>query len=163
MFKAFIRRLLVIVTAGLCLLPAISHSAHNDPEALAILEELEANRRLVVAENMAVAAEMPAFWELYDAYRLEIGDLEAQGFSLLAEFRDHFENLSDARANDLLLSYFELEQKILAVRKAYVSKFNAVISPKRTLRFYQVENKLDSIIQADISAVTPLISDEPES
>ena len=163
MIKAFISNLLVIAAAGLCLLPAISHSAHNDPEALAILEELEANRRLVVAENMALAAEMPAFWELYDAYRVEIADLEAQGFSLLAEFRDHFENLSDARANDLLLSYFELEQKILAVRKAYVSKFNAVISPKRTLRFYQVENKLDSIIQADISAVTPLISEEPES
>jgi len=161
MLKAFTRNFFLIATAGLCLLPAISHASHDDQEALAILKELEANRRLVVAENMTVAAEMPAFWELYDAYRLEIGDLEAQGFSLLAEFRDHFDDLTDARANDLLLSYFELEQNILAVRKEYVSKFNAVISPKRTLRFYQVENKLDSIIQADISAVTPLVSEEP--
>jgi len=54
-------------------------------------------------------------------------------------------------------TYFELEQKTLAVRQAYIGKFNAVISPKQTLRFYQIENKLAAIIQADISAVTPLV------
>ena len=92
------------------------------------------------------------FWVVYDAYRLEIGALDAEGFRLLSEFRDHFDELTDVRANKVMSSYFELEQKTLAVRKAYIGKFNTVISPKQTLRFYQIENKLDAIIQADISA-----------
>jgi len=161
MFKGYTKTLLLLSMSCLWLAPMQAHSSHNDPEALAALDELEANRRLIVAENMPVAATKPAFWEVYDAYRSEIAGLEAQGFTLLREFRDHFEDLTDARANDLLVTYLEIEQQTLTVRRAYIAKFNAVISPQKTLRFYQVENKLDSIIQADISAVTPLVPDGP--
>jgi len=163
MLNRFSRLLILLSTVGLCLLPAIASSAHNDPKTVAILEELEANRRLVVAENMTVAASMPAFWDVYDAYRSEISALQNQEFNLLSEFRDHFEDLTDPRANDLMTNYFELEQKMLAVRTAYIAKFNGVISPKKTLRFYQIESKLDSIIRSDVSSVTPLVPDEPES
>jgi hypothetical protein len=163
MFKASTRTLLLLVSAGLSLFPGIVLSAHSDSDSAAILEELEANRRLVVAENMTVAAAMPEFWAVYDAYRQEIAELEGQGFDQLREFRDHFEEIDDTRANDLLLTYFKLEQEKLTVRSAYRAKFNEVISPKKTLRFYQVESKLDSIIRSDISAVTPLVPDAPEA
>ena len=158
MLTTLTRTLLLISATSLWLLPLVAHSRHDDPGAKAIFAELEANRRLIVEENMNLTAVAePDFWAVYDSYRLEISDLEAQGFRLLSEFRDHFEDLTDARANDVMSTYFELEQKTLAVRAAYINKFNAVISAKQTLRFYQIENKLDSIIQADVSAVTPLV------
>ena len=159
MVKVLMKTLVLLATCSLWLVSTTAYSSHNDQEAAAILEQLEENRRLIVAENMNIAgAAETNFWAVYDAYRLEIGALDAEGFRLLSEFRDHFEEMTDARADKVMSSYFELEQKTLAVRKTYIGKFNAVISPKQTLRFYQIENKLDAIIQADISAVTPLVN-----
>jgi calcineurin-like phosphoesterase family protein len=158
MFNNLTKILILITASSMWLVPAITYSAHADPEAAGILEQLEGNRRLIVAENMNVEEAAEAdFWAVYDAYRLEIGALDAEGFKLLGEFRDHFDELTDDRAGNVLSSYFRLEQEILAVRQAYIGKFSAVISPKQTLRFYQIENKLDAIIHADISAVTPLV------
>jgi hypothetical protein len=158
MFNVLMKTLLLVAASSLWLIPTTAYSSHDDPKAAAILEQLEENRRLIVAENMQIAETAEAdFWAVYDAYRLEIGALDAEGFNLLGEFRDHFEELTDARADKLMSRYFELEQKTLAVRKVYIDKFNAVISPKQTLRLYQIENKVDAIIQADISAVTPLV------
>jgi len=161
MYKDLAKTLLMLFSSALWLLPMQAHSTHNAPETQAVLDELEANRRLIVEENMPIAAAKPAFWEVYDAYRSEISGLEAQSFTLLLEFRDHYEEITDGRANNLLVAYLDVEEQTLAVRRAYIAKFNAVISPKKTLRFYQVENKLDAIIQADISATTPLVPDAP--
>ena len=158
MFKVLMKTLLLVAASSLWLVSTTVYSSHDDSEAAAILEQLEENRRLIVAESMHIEEAAEAdFWAVYDAYRLEIGTLDAEGFNLLGEFRDHFEELTDAGADKLMSTYFELEQKTLAVRKVYIDKFNAVISPKQTLRFYQIENKVDAIIQADISAVTPLV------
>lgn len=143
---------------ALCLLPVVSFATHDDEDALAILAELEANRRAVVAENLHLQdTNAQAFWGVYDAYRAEIAELEQQGFKLLREFRDHFEEITDERANQVMASYFSLEIQTLEVRRKYVSNFNEVIPARQTLRFYQIENKLDSIIEADISSVTPLV------
>lgn len=142
------------------LLPSLAQASHDSEEAAAILQQLEDNRRLIVAENMGLEENGDdAFWGIYDAYRTEIAALDKQGFALLREFRDHFEELTDERANNIISTYFDLEQRSLAVQQAYVAKFNEVLSSKQTLRFYQIENKLDAIIQADISSVTPLVPD----
>jgi hypothetical protein len=142
------------------LLPSLVHASHDSEEAAAILQQLEDNRRLIVAENMGLEDNGgDAFWGVYDVYRAEIAALDKQGFKLLREFRDHFEELTDERASNVISTYFDLEQQSLAVRQGYVAKFNEVLSSKQTLRFYQIENKLDAIIQADISSVTPLVPD----
>ena len=145
---------------AITLLPGLANADHNEEEIASILTELEENRRAVVAENMALNEKDSAvFWGVYDTYRGEIAEVQKQGMTLLREFHEHFEEITDDRANQVMATYFNLEIRTLEIRQAYVSKFNEVISPKQTLRFYQIENKLDSIIQADVSSVTPLVAD----
>lgn len=154
------RYLTVLLTAATLTLPIAANASHDNTDIEAILVELEANRKLLVEENMNLADEKKAgFWKVYDAYRTEIMVHEKQGLSLLREFRDHFDDLNNERAAKILANYFALEQKTLTVRSSYIDNFTQVISQKQTLRFYQIENKLESIIQADISSVTPLVAD----
>jgi hypothetical protein len=149
-----------LLTAIILALPIAANASHNNTDVEAILVELEVNRRLLVEENMNLPVEKKeGFWKIYDDYRAEIMMHEKQGLSLLQEFRDHFDGLTDERAATILTSYFELEQKTLTIRSSYVDKFTQVITPKQTLRFYQIENKIEAIIQADISSVTPLVAD----
>ena len=154
------RYLTALLTAVILTLPIAANASHNNTDIDAILVELEANRRLLVEENMNLAAEKKAdFWKVYDDYRAEIITHEKQGLSLLREFRDHFDGLTDERAAKILTDYFALEQQTLTTRSNYVDKFTQVISQQQTLRFYQIENKIEAIIQADISSVTPLVAD----
>jgi len=152
------RNFVSLLFASLILLPGVAFSSDDDAEAAQLIAELEMNRRLVIDENMNLSPnEATAFWEVYDSYRRDLAGMNADGFKLLSEFRDNFEDLDDKRSDKILQSYFELQQKELVIRKKYVKKFNKVISPKQTLRFYQIENKLQSIIESDISSVTPLV------
>ena len=149
-----------LLTAIILALPIAANASHNNTDVGAMLLELEANRKLLVEENMNLTAEKKeGYWNVYDDYRAEIMTHEKQGLSLLQEFRDHFDGLTDERAATILTGYFTLEQKTLTIRSSYVDKFTQIISQKQTLRFYQIENKIEAIIQAEISSVTPLVAD----
>jgi hypothetical protein len=152
-----VRRNTLLTTLAIVLLPFSAFGSHNDADISKILQALEANRKLVVAENMGLTEDSTDFWKVYDDYRIEIGKLDLQGMQLLMEFRDHFEDLTDERANRVMSSYFKLQKQELTLKEAHIANFNSILTPKQTLRFYQIENKLDSIIQADISSVTPLV------
>jgi hypothetical protein len=158
MLKSAARQLMILCTFGI-LMPTAVFASHEETDVVAILNQLETNRKLLVAENMNLAEDRKAgFWKVYDAYRAELMELNKQSFLLLSEFRDHFEELTDERANKILESYFEIEQKRLKIGSRYVANFNKVVRPRQTLRFYQIENKIESIIQSDITSVTPLVN-----
>lgn len=151
-------RLCVTAMAVCMLLSGAALASHDSADIDAIWAELETNRRVVVAENMSLSeASSAAFWNVYDEYRAEMGALEKQGLLLLREFHEHFEEVTDGRANQIMAAYFSHATKILKLREKYVPEFNRALSAKQTLRLYQIENKLDAIIQADISSVTPLV------
>ena len=151
-------RVLSLTVLGAALLPGTVMGSHDDADIAAILDDLETNRRAIVAENMNLPeGQSSAFWAVYDEYRMEMGELEMEGLMLLREFHEHFEEVTDDRANQIMAAYFSREAKALRLREKFVPHFNKVLSAKQTLRLYQIENKLEAIIQADVSSVTPLV------
>ena len=44
------------------------------------------------------------------------------------------------------------------LRKSYVKKFNKAIPPKKTVRFFQIDNKLDTIIDFALAKEIPLVN-----
>jgi len=148
------------VTSLLAMTSFVVHADHDQADLKALLDELEVNRRLVVEENMNLASgddDNEKFWSTYDRYRKEIGELSLEGMMLLEEFRQHFEEISDERAQEILRSYLLREQERLDIKQRYIGQFNEVITARQTLRFYQIDNKLDVIIESDVSSVTPLV------
>ena len=115
-----------LLTAMMLTIPLAATASHDQTDTEAILLELESNRKLLVAENMNLAAERQnAFWKVYDDYRSEIIQHEKQGLSLLREFREHFDDLTNERAAKVITDYFALEQKKLTVRSSYRGKIRS--------------------------------------
>ena len=151
-------RALLICCISLAVLPAVSQADHDKVDVAGIVQQLEDNRKLVVAENMSLSpAAADGFWRVYADYRKEIAALNRGGIELMIEFREHIEELSEDRAAEILRRYFDLQKRTLALQASYIPRFRKVITAKQTLRFYQIENKLESIIQSDMSSVTPLV------
>jgi hypothetical protein len=93
---------------------------------------------------------------LYDAYRQEMAAPENGRFALLKEYQKNFDNLTDERATQLLSDYLLLEAKSVSIRQSYVDRFNAFLDPRQTLRFFQIDAKVDAIIRSEVSASNPL-------
>jgi hypothetical protein len=74
----------------------------------------------------------------------------------MMEFRDNFDGLSEEQAKKLLDDYIALEDDMHKLRKKWLKNFRAVLSEKTTLRYFQIENKLDAIIDFDLAQMVPL-------
>jgi len=149
------KSVLRILTIALLLLPL--YAAADDDERQLARDAVHANKKLVVAENMDLSdSEKQAFWTVYEDYQKDLGKLYERTASLIEEFAVNFENLSDDKASEFLDTYLKIEADEVKLKKDYVSKFKKVLPPQKVVRYYQVENKIDAIINFDLVDKIPL-------
>ncbi len=96
------------------------------------------------------------FWPLYREFHAERAELIDRRIQLLTDFRDNFDMLSDEKAKELLDNYFKLRKDTTNLQEKFAKKFREVLSDKKTLRYFQIENKMDTIIDYGLVQVTPL-------
>jgi hypothetical protein len=137
----------------------------KEGEPAQIVEEIELTRAIIQAERQAIvtramdltAAEAQAFWPLYREYRLEMVRVGDRLLALITTYAQNYRGLSDEMAGKLLTEYLGIEKARLQVKNKYLPRFQKVLPPKKVARYYQVENKLDVIIQAELAEDIPLV------
>jgi hypothetical protein len=151
-------RTVFVIAAVAIILPAASLMAQqNSAETEAVKAQIQSNRQALMAENLMLSeSESADFWPVYQDFHAERDALLDRRINLLQEFRDNFDALDDAQATRMLDDYFALENDFLELRQEYLPKFRRVLSDKQTLRYYQIENKMDLIIEYELSQVLPL-------
>lgn len=123
----------------------------------AIRDQINANRKGLVAENLDLSEEESAgFWPLYREYHHEMDLLMDRRMAMMIDFRDNFDDLSDEKSRQIIEDYFRLQEDALNVKKKYAKKFGKVLSDKRTLRYFQIENKMDAIVNSELTQIAPL-------
>jgi hypothetical protein len=117
-----------------------------------------AARKAAVAEELQITEqEGKAFWPLYQQYRVE---MDKSGDALIALIKDYaqlYPNVPDDRAKVMLNQLCDLEKQLVETRNSYLKKFQEVISPAKTLRFAQVESRLDLALRNGLAAGVPLV------
>jgi hypothetical protein len=122
-----------------------------------MLAQIRTNRQAIVTENLALTAEESAvFWPLYRQFQNDRASMVDRTMKMLTEFRDNFDGLSEEQAKALVDEYFKIQKEELRLNEKYLREFRKILSQKKTLRYFQIENKLDAIIDYDLSQVIPL-------
>jgi hypothetical protein len=57
----------------------------------------------------------------------------------------------------LLNKHIAWEQEVLKVRSTYAKKMSKALSGKTAARFFQIENKMDIIVEYELAGEIPLI------
>ena len=118
---------------------------------------IQVRRQAIVTASMDLEPrEAEAFWPLYREYRLAMMTVNDRLVKLLGEFLDHHATLTDETATRLMDDYAGIERDRAAVKTAFVPRFRAVMPPRKVARFFQVEHKLDAVIEAELSRQIPL-------
>jgi hypothetical protein len=103
------------------------------------------------------ATQAAAFWPVYKAFEAErqaLGDLR---LNVIADLAEHFETLNDAKAKGLLDRSLTIEEQRLALDRKYESEFLKVLPAKTVARFFQVESRIDNLINLKLSSQIPLV------
>jgi len=153
-----LKRLLSLVILSLGITLAQFATAQQENDLIEVIRgQIKKDRQAVVAANMTLSAtQSENFWPLYRKYHDERDGLIDRRIALLTEFRDNRMGMTADQAKQILYDALNLEKDIGKLKRKYASKFEKVLSPRATLRYYQIENKLDTIIDYELASVIPL-------
>jgi hypothetical protein len=148
-------KLLAVVTIMGLSQPAFSQSDEDIMQMS--IEELEANRTELVSSSMRMdAATAEKFWPAYEAYRADIAPYKQDLLELIKRYAENYGQLTDDQAAVLIKDYMKLESNHLSIRKKHVKKMQRAVGDVLAMRFLQLENKMDALVDVGLSAQIPL-------
>ena len=120
--------------------------------------DLKADRQAVVAANLPLSeVESKTFWPVYKEYRGEVEKLGDRAAKLIAAYAANFETMDDTKADAFFKEWMALERDRVTVREKYVPKVRSVLPAQKAARFFQIETKLDSIVNVTLASEIPLL------
>ena len=115
----------------------------------------------IVAQNMVLTPEeAKIFWPLYDEYMAELKLLGDQEVKLTEEYMLNFYLMEDKTASDLLENVLDLERDKQSLKSEYIRKMKKVLPPKVVGKFYQIQKRLELLIDAEKVSRIPLLKKE---
>jgi hypothetical protein len=152
------RRTVRALAAALFCLATGAATAQTVRETLDVTRQaVESQRRVLVSGALPLTdAEADAFWPLYDAYEKERRPLDERANKLVADFLAGASSLTDAQAKAMVEEALGIDEGKLRVRRGYMGRMLKAIPPRKVARFFQIDNKLDAVVRADISRQIPL-------
>ncbi len=142
--------LLIALAAG-----PVSAEIHLDTRLT--MADVENDRKTMVMATVAPSPQQSKeFWEIYDAYREEMGELNTRNAKVVEEYVASYAALNDDQAEDMLKELTKVEIKKVKTRQKYAKKLGKVLIPKQLLRWLQTENKMDATIALAAAALIPL-------
>lgn len=119
---------------------------------------LKADKKALVAENMNLSNdEGNVFWPLYDEYNEKTYALKSQAFDLLIEYANNYLTMTDEKAVEMWDNKMKIDTELLSLQKTYLKKFLKVLPGETVVRYFQVENKISMIVNAELADLIPLI------
>ena len=154
------RRISTLFVIAICLAVAPNaRSQIEDDRAVQLTRSaIQAERQAILATNLELSEkESTIFWPLYEEYRNALESTVNTRVDLLNQYFSSYETLTDQEATALLDKHIAWEKEVLKVRSAYAKKMNKALSGKTVARFFQIENKMDIIVEYELAGEIPLI------
>jgi hypothetical protein len=154
----FMKASLLALAACVLVVPCFAQ-AQTATEMEILRQKLKADKKLVVAQAMQLSdAEAAGFWPVYEAYQTDLGKLNARLGQLIKSYAEAFraDTLTNDKAQALTDEALKIEQAEVDMKRAYLPKLSAVVSPVKAARYLQVENKIRAVLKFDLATEIPL-------
>lgn len=151
-----------LLAGALVLIPSGSAFAQNEmsnEDYLAVVHSvIQADRQATVAQAMQLTeAEAEEFWPLYREYRTDLSQIGDGLQKLVLDYAELYPNVPEDRAKKMLKELMKLEKEQVSKRAWYFKKFGRIIPADKTLRFVQIENRLNLALQLQLASEIPIV------
>lgn len=119
---------------------------------------LKTEKKAIVADAMTFSdAESQAFWPLYNEYNEKMYAQNTQIYDMIVDYATNYETMSDEKAIELWTKREKITAELLSLEKEYFKKFQKILPGKTVVKYFQVENKISMIINAELADLIPLV------
>jgi hypothetical protein len=139
--------------------PAIFDDTQSAPDQdLQFLrKDLRSQKKQMVAANMDLTdAEAEKFWPVYDRYATDLANIYDTKLALVGEYFENYTTMNGDEAERYIRRRAAVEEDVMQLRLKYVPEFRRVLSGRQTALFFQIEWRLDLMINLQL-AQAPLI------
>ena len=119
--------------------------------------DLKADARDYISKGMVTFTpeEAKRFWPIYDSYMAERGKFLDARLALIMQYADNYDKMTDAMAQEMLNRRFQQLKLKNELDEKYRPQFATALSPRRLVRFYQIQQELEVMIELKAISTVP--------
>lgn len=143
--------------------PKMAQTAEKTTNAAAaeiaqVRADIQKDRNAIVGAAMDLTdAQAGPFWELYAQYRAARKPAADRIVGLITEYAKTAATMTDEQAGKLVDEMAAIQKTEAATKAEWVAKFKQKLPGKVVARFFQVDNKLDAIVNFQLASEIPLV------
>ena len=123
-----------------------------------VREKIKTDKKLFIAQNMNLTeSEAKVFWPVYENYQKNLAKLVDKTVKLVENYAANYQTMTEEAANELINGYLAIEGERVALMKSFLPKFRKVLPEKKVARYYQLENKIDAVVNYGLARQIPLV------
>lgn len=133
----------------------------NDQAYIRLLRtDLKAKKERIIKEAMQLTDQQAAaFWPIYRDYDAEQTRLGDEKLAIINDYAQNFLTMSNEKADQLAQRAMALEDQRVALRRKYYELLKKALPTVVVVRFFQVENQIQSIVDLQIDSNLPIIEE----
>ena len=132
--------------------------AQNDDFIELMRSDIKTQKRVLITEAMQFSREeSEAFWPVYKKYEYALSNIFDGKIKLTKDYAANYETMTDEKARALVHKSLEVDEKIIQLKKEFFAKFEQVLSPITTAKFFQVDNQINMLLNLQLASQLPLV------
>jgi hypothetical protein len=129
----------------------------TDEDIALLRQDLRAKKMQVIGENMSLSnAEAEKFWPIYNHYVKDLIEVNNQKYGLLKQYAEMWATMTDEDALIYVRHWLEADGQAQTLRLKYVPVVSQVLPGKKAATFFQLDRRLNMIIDLQLSSQIPL-------
>lgn len=138
--------------------PAQPQQGISDQDVQMLRKNLRSQRKQIIAANMKLTdAEAEKFWPLYDQYVSDLVKTNSTKYELIKQYVQSQGVLTEAQADSAVTQWIGVDQSVSQLRLKYVPAFRKVLSARNTALFYQLDRRVQLMIDLQLASALPLV------
>ena len=156
----------VVLAVGPAINKTFAQAATNSQSSIdqniqLLRQDIRSKKKQLVAANLTLTeTEATKFWPLYDQYTADLSKIQNEKVAVIKEYADNWGKLSDNQALSLMNRALAVEKNVADLRIRYVPIFNKAISGTKVATFFQIDRRLQALIDIQLSSQLPLVQDQ---
>jgi hypothetical protein len=130
----------------------------TDDDIAVLRQDVQADKTDIITRSMQFTEEQSkAFWPVYRNYAHDQQVIGDQRVALIKDYAANYDHIDDPTAQSYIKRAFKFDDDSLKLRKSYEPKFEKAIGGKQTAKFYQVDNRLNLLVNLQLASLLPII------
>ena len=127
-----------------------------DSTIAVVRANMQADRTVLITTGMNFNdKDGAAFWPIYKQYEYERSRLDDDRVAVIKEYTQKYPTLTDAEAKAMADQMLDCESRQAELKKKYYKKFNKVLPALTVTKFFQLERRIDLIMDMQVEASLP--------